>query len=220
MAAMTDSLKDKAIFMGATLGWFAVVMQFVLMMQNRVELLTETTIRFFSYFTILTNCLVALYFSVLWYKKPISLFTRFEKPGFLTATTLYITMVGAVYQLVLRGIWEPTGMQRIVDELLHSVIPVYVMVFWIAYENKKDISWKFIPSWLLYPMCYLVFILFRGNLSGFYPYPFVNVPELGLEKVLINSGVLVFAFLLLAFIFVWIGKQLKSKTPNNTTPDF
>lgn len=216
---MSDSLKDKAIFIGAALGWFAVIMQFVLMMQNRVESLTETTIRFFSFFTILTNSLVALYFSVLWYKKPTSLLTRFEKPGFLTAITLYITIVGVVYQFVLRGIWEPTGMQRLVDEMLHTIIPIYVVVFWFIYENKMSVAWKSIPSWLLYPFSYLVFILFRGHLSGFYPYPFVNVTELGLEKVLVNSGALVFAFLVLAFVFVGIGKSMKFKTPNNTTPD-
>ncbi|MFN3754104.1 Pr6Pr family membrane protein [Flavobacterium sp.] len=208
---MTNSFKDKVIFIGSALSWFAVIMQFILMMQNRVESLTETTIRFFSFFTIVTNSLVALYFSVLWYKKPNSLLTRFEQPGFLTATTLYIATVGAVYQLVLRGIWEPTGMQRIVDELLHSVIPVYVIVFWIAYENKKAVAWSLIPSWLLYPLGYLIFILFRGHLSGFYPYPFVNVTKLGLEKVLVNSGVLVLAFLVLAIVIVGIGKLFKAK---------
>ncbi len=217
---MTDSLKQKAIFFGAAIGWFAVVMQFVLMMQNRVESLTETTIRFFSYFTILTNSLVTLYFTVLWLKKPPFLLTRFVKPGFLTAITLYITTVFLTYQFILRGIWEPTGMQRIVDELLHSVIPVFVIVFWAAYENKKEVAWKAIPSWLLYPLIYLIYILFRGNLSGFYPYPFINVNELGMEKVLVNSGALVLLFLLLAFAFVGIGKAIKTKTPSSTTPDF
>ncbi len=208
---MKSTLKDKAIFFGAAIGWFAVVMQFVLMMQNRVESLTETTIRFFSFFTILTNSLVILYFTIIWHKKPAFLISRFEKPGFLTAITLYITTVCLVYQFVLRGIWEPTGMQRLVDELLHTFMPIYMIVFWIAYENKKAVSWKLIPGWLVYPLLYLVYILFRGNLSGFYPYPFVNVTELGLEKVLINCGVLVVAFMVLALIIVGVGKLFKAK---------
>ena len=208
---MTNSVKDKAIFTGAAIGWFAVVTQFVLMMQNRVESLTETTIRFFSYFTILTNCLVILYFTVIWHKKPAFLLQRFEKPGALTAITLYITIVCFVYQFVLRSLWEPTGMQRIVDELLHSVIPIYMIVFWMAYENKKKVLWQSIPTWLLYPLVYLIYILFRGNLSGFYPYPFVNVTELGIEKVLMNSGVLVLLFLIIALLFVSIGKSIKTK---------
>lgn len=207
---MSDTVKDKVVFLGATLGWFAVVVQFVLMMQNRVESLTETTIRFFSYFTILTNCLVALYFSVLWYRKPFPLFSRFEKPGFLTALTLYINTVGIVYQFLLRDIWEPTGMQRIIDELLHSVIPVYVFIFWIFYENKKAVSWKLIPGWLLYPFFYLIYILFRGHFSGFYPYPFVDVNELGLEKVLTVSGFLFLGFAVGAFILVGFGKSIKT----------
>lgn len=208
---MNDAVKDKAIFFGAAIGWFAVVTQFVLMMQNRVESLTETTIRFFSYFTILTNSLVILYFTIIWHKKPAFLISRFEKPGFLTAVTLYITTVFIVYQFVLRGIWEPTGMQRIVDELLHTVIPIYMIVFWFAYENKKEVTWKSIPAWLLYPFIYLIYILFRGNISGFYPYPFTNVTELGLEKVLINSGALMVAFIAMAFVFVGIGKSIKTK---------
>jgi hypothetical protein len=201
--------KNTIIFIGAALGWFSTIMQFVLMMQNRVESLTETTLRFFSYFTILTTSLVALYFSVLWYRKPISFLARFEKPGFLTAVTLYSTMVGVVYQLVLRGIWEPTSLQRIVDEMLHSIIPVYVIVFWFIYEDKRNVSWKSIPNWLLYPLFYLAFILFRGNDSGYYPYPFVNVAELGLEKVLLNSGALLIIFLVLAIVFVGLGKLFK-----------
>lgn len=207
----SNSLKDKLIFFGAALGWFAVIVQFVLMMQNRVESLTETTIRFFSYFTILTNCLVALYFSVLWYKKPVSLSTRFEKAGFLTAITLYIMTVGVVYQLLLRNLWEPTGMQRIVDELLHSFIPVYVFVFWILFENKKEISWKTILSWFLYPLIYLIFILFRGYFSGFYPYPFVDVNQLGLAKVLTNCCLLFLAFTISALLFIGLGKSIKTK---------
>ena len=216
---MVTISKDKILLIAVSLGWFAVVMQFVLMLQNRVESVAETTIRFFSFFTILTNSLVTVYFTILWFKKPSYLLTQFKKPGFLTATTLYITVVSIVYQLVLRGIWEPTGMQKAVDELLHTVIPIYVIVFWFMYENKKEVLWKSIPSWMLYPFVYLVCILFRGTISGFYPYPFVNVNKLGIEKVLINSGFLVLFFIAMAVAFVGIGKLI-AKASNNKAQDF
>ncbi len=48
---------------GAFLGWFAVLVQFVLMIQNRQAGVGETIVRFFSFFTILTNSLVAAYFT-------------------------------------------------------------------------------------------------------------------------------------------------------------
>jgi hypothetical protein len=203
---MNSTLKHKIVFLGAAIGWFAIIVQFVIMMQNRVKSLTETTIRFFSYFTILTNSLVALYFSVLWYQKPFLLLKRFEKPGFLTATTLYICTVGIVYQLLLRNLWEPTGMQKMVDEILHTIVPMYVILFWFFYENKKAVSWKSIPLWLLYPLIYLVYILMRGQLSGFYPYPFIDVDELGWEKVLQFCSLLFFTFSVVAIVLVGIGK--------------
>ena len=204
-------VKNNILLIGAVLGWFAIITQYVLMIDNRIASVPETTIRFFSFFTILTNLIVAIYFTVLGLKKPTSLLVRLEKPGVLTAVTLYITIVGLVYQVVLRSIWSPTGMQKLVDELLHSIIPLFVIVFWYVYENHKANQWKFIPSWLIYPSLYLVYILIRGHFSDFYPYPFVNVIQLGLKQVLVNSLVLVLVFVTVAFGFVGISSLLTKK---------
>ena len=48
----------------AIIVWFAVLAQFYLIIENRVAPVTETIIRFFSFFTILTNILVAVYFTI------------------------------------------------------------------------------------------------------------------------------------------------------------
>lgn len=188
----------------AIITWFAVIAQFMLMIQNRVESVPETIIRFFSFFTILTNTLVAVYFTL-------QLFSKKEpKSGSLTAVTLYITIVGLVYQIVLRPIWNPEGMQMIVDELLHSIVPVCVLIYWMLFANKRAIKWNQIPKWLIYPLIYFVFILVRGNFSNFYPYPFVNVDELGMSTVLVNSVILMIVFIVIATILVGLGK-LSSK---------
>ncbi|MDQ2864461.1 MAG: Pr6Pr family membrane protein, partial [Bacteroidota bacterium] len=105
----------------ALIGCFAVITQFVLMVNNRAASVPETIIRFFSFFTILTNIMVALYFTALAVAKKDSV-TFVNRPGTLTAITIYITTVGTVYQVVLRQVWQPTGMQLIVDELLHTII--------------------------------------------------------------------------------------------------
>ena len=199
---MRSVSKNTVAFFGALLAWFAVITQFVLMLINRITDVGETIIRFFSFFTILTNLLVALYFTAIFIKKS----TNSLNAGTLTAITVYITIVGLVYQVVLREIWEPTGLQRFVDELLHSVIPTVVILFWWTYENKNKVLWKSIPSWLLYPLCYLIYILVRGNVSNFYPYPFVNVTSIGIKTVLTNSVFLLFFFIIMAIIFVGLGK--------------
>lgn len=192
----------------AIIGWFAVIAQYVLMIENRITSTTEATIRFFSFFTILTNTLVAIYFTYVALGKYSKLL---NKPGALTAITVYILVVGLVYQFVLRAIWEPTGLQKIVDELLHSVVPVTTLIFWYLYEEKSKIEIKGIVNWLIYPLVYLVFVLLRGSISDFYPYPFVNVPEIGMSQVLTNAVVLLFVFIVLSAAFVWIGKRLPNK---------
>src|ERR1700722_13215816 len=91
--------------------WFSVIAQLILMLQNRATDIPETIIRFFSYFTILTNTLVALYFTAICFNLSIT-----NRPGLLTAITSYIFIVGIVYQIVLRHLWQPAGIQLIVDE--------------------------------------------------------------------------------------------------------
>ncbi len=208
-------MKLRLALIFAIIGWFAVLTQYFLMIDNRVTSIGEATIRFFSFFTILTNTLVAIYFTLFVIGKSVNRENFFNRPGVLTAITVYITIVGLVYQVVLRKIWEPTGLQMVVDELLHSIIPVCVIIFWYLSENKPAVRWQQIPGWLIYPLIYLGFIVFRGNLSGFYPYPFVDITVLGFQKVLINASLLIGVFLVLSLIFIISGKVLDRKRTNN-----
>lgn len=178
------------------------------MIQNSDQGIAEISIRFFSYFTILTNSLAGIYFSIMFFSGE-GKGKLVHKPGSLTALTVYITIVGLVYQLVLRQTWEPTGLQKIVDELLHSVNPLLVICFWYFYEEKQRVKWSSLSSWLLYPLLYLFYILLRGRASDFYPYPFVDVNALGIEKVILNSVVLMLVFVGMAVLFIFAGKKVK-----------
>lgn len=191
-------MKQKLSFLFAFLGWAAIILQFYLMMENRVESELETTIRFFSFFTILTNTLVAVFFTIQAFNS--------NTVKALTPLTIYITIVGLVYQILLRHTWNPTGLQKIVDELLHSVIPVLTIIYWYLYEEKSKLKYSHIRGWVVFPLLYLAYILLRGHYSGFYPYPFVNVTALGMTRVLINSAFILAAFLLISVTFTWIGR--------------
>jgi len=89
----------------------------------------------------------------------------------------------------------------IVDKLLHTLIPVLVIIYWILYGQHSGLIWKRIPGFLVYPMLYLMFILLRGEFPGFYSYPFVNVSELGWPQTLINIVILFGLFLVLFLLF-------------------
>ncbi|WBV60508.1 Pr6Pr family membrane protein [Chryseobacterium camelliae] len=187
----------------ALIGWFAIITQYDLMLKNTQVSFEKTIIRFFSFFTILTNIIVAVYFTLQTVNS-----SKIKKPGILTAITVYILIVGLIYQIILRSTWNPTGLQKIVDELLHTVIPVLVLIYWYLYENKSGLNYKQIPQWAVYPLLYLFYILTRGHFSGFYPYPFVNVADLGYTKVLINSFWILVFFMAISILFVRVGKAL------------
>lgn len=204
-------MKRKFQVLGFCLGWFAVIAQFILMFQNRQTDISEMIIRFFSFFTILTNILVALYFTAAALKLKTIPFKWLVSKGSLTAITAFILIVGLVYQLVLRDVWQPTGLQRIVDELLHTLIPLYVLIYWFFNINKNDLELKPIFRWLLYPVIFMIFILFRGHFSGFYPYPFLNVVDIGYAETLINIVIIFAAALVMLTILILIGKAIVKK---------
>ncbi|HUZ57775.1 MAG TPA: Pr6Pr family membrane protein [Hanamia sp.] len=192
-------------------GWFALIAQFYLIILNRVASVAETIIRYFSFFTILTNLLVALCFTFLLSKSKWKLGIFFSKPTTQTAVTVYILIVGIVYNLILRFLWQPKGLQLIVDELLHTVIPVLCVFFWWRNVNPKILNWKDAFPWLIYPLVYIFLILILGAISGFYPYPFIDVNTIGYARVLINSGILAICFLGVSFLFIAIGKRSHNK---------
>jgi len=201
----------------AILGWTAVVLQFYLILINRTASVAETIIRFFSFFTILTNILVAFCCTMLCLRPGAgrggssgssgSWLHFFSKPATLTAITVYITIVGLVYNLVLRSYWDPLGLQLWVDELLHSVIPSLFLIFWLVFVPKNNLHWKDIFSWLIYPIAYILFILLRGALSGFYPYPFIDINKIAYHEAFINTAGLLVGFFVLSLLLIGIGKM-------------
>jgi hypothetical protein len=199
------------VLSGSLLGWFALIAQLYLIIINRSMSLLATVVQYFSFFTILTNLLVALCFTVLCLQPKSGSLTLFLKPKLQAALAVYIIVVGVVYNLILRQIWEPQGLQMLVDELLHSVIPLLFLLYWLLYSDKKELQWKDAFLWLAYPLTYSAYILIRGFFTDLYPYPFIDVTDLGYPQVLINSLLLYLFFLVLSLILVAGGKAISRK---------
>jgi len=190
----------------AVTGWFALLLQLYLIIINRTASVPETIVRYFSYFTILTNIVVAISFTAVYIKGIAATGSFITKPKTLTATTVYITIVGLIYNLILRFQWAPQGWAKLADELLHSVIPVLFIVFWLQFVPKQNLQWKNILPWLLYPLVYLGYTLLRGYFVQWYPYPFTDVTTLGYSKVLLNSAMVCSTFIFFSLLFVGIAK--------------
>lgn len=191
----------------ALAGWFTLLSQLYLSIHNRTESITETVIRYFTFFTILTNLLVTIMFSLELLKPPAA--KGWRSYAGKTAMLSYILVVGVLYNAVLRQTWSPTGLQRMVDEMLHVVMPLLMLGYWLFFVQKQWLSWAVIPRWLLYPALYLLIVLLRGSIANdYYPYPFLQVKKLGFGMVMLNSLFVLLLFLLFMLLPVFASRKL------------
>ncbi|MDB5255425.1 MAG: hypothetical protein JWM14_120 [Chitinophagaceae bacterium] len=195
----------------AALAWFALTVQFILMVKTNTTPLPETIIRYFSFFTILTNLLVAVYATSVALMPSTSWGRFFSNPSVGTATTVYIVAVGVIYNAILRALWQPVGTQRIVDELLHTIIPFLFLMYWVLFLSRKELPWNAFFMWLIYPLAYCLYIIGRGYFSKFYPYPFMDVTKLGYKQVALNSLSVTIVFLGFSILLINIGRLKSSK---------
>lgn len=196
-----------ALAVNAAVAWFALGLQLLLMVQQAAPGTSlHAVINYFSFFTILTNLLVACTVT-LPLLAPRSTAGQFSlRPTIQSATAVYIAIVGITYSLLLRHLWNPQGQQKIADVLLHDVVPVLYLAFWIFLVPKFTLRWSDAVRWLAYPLVYMVYTLARGFVSHWYPYYFIDVDTIGLSRALIHAAGLLFAFFGLGLFFVAIGR--------------
>lgn len=157
---------------------------------------------FFSYFTILSNLLVAVSFAV-----PGAFWRSARTRG---GVTLYIAVVGLVYEGVLRRLWHPEGAQFIADLLLHDAVPLTVVAHWLFLRERGALRWRDPLAWLAYPAAYLVYALLRGATTGWWAYPFIDASALGYARVLLNAAGLMVVFLGLGSVMVALDRRRSS----------
>lgn len=201
---------------GALVVWFALALQLYLTLRLTVadgRGIVAGILFYLSFFTILTNTLVALALTVpLVSPAPASRWGEFAASPFAqTAVAAYITIVGIVYSVALRHIWDPQGAQRVADLLLHDLIPVLFVVRWLLFVPKGSLRPGDAVRWLAYPLAYVAIIVVRGAVAHRYPYPFIDVTTLGYPRVLLNTVGLTIAFLLVGLIYVAIDRALGAR---------
>ena len=92
-------------------------------------LTTDSFGNLFSYFSVLTNLLIAISISSIFFlpQKSIRLFCK--KPSVQTAIALYFFIVALVYNTGLRSILTLHGWNLFTDKLLHVVVPLQYIFY-------------------------------------------------------------------------------------------
>ncbi|MFB9956563.1 Pr6Pr family membrane protein [Cellulomonas denverensis] len=158
----------------------------------------ERLIRLFSYFTIQSNLLVVLS-SALLVARPTG-GGRVQAVIQLDAL-LCILVTGVVYHTVLAGeAAQLTPSGQVANLLLHTVSPVGAVLVWLLAGPRPRWTWSSVGWSVVYPLAWVAYTFLRGAAVGWYPYPFLDVGELGLAVALRNTAVVAVVFLVLAVL--------------------
>lgn len=96
------------------------------------------------------------------------------------ALMAYGVVTASVYNLLLRG---PAELQDVLseitspNEIFYVVIPAYLVADWIFSPHGARMPLRAIGLGLIYPMAWVAFTLLRGQLTGWFPYEFLDPGE-------------------------------------------
>ena len=167
-----------------------------------------TVLDYFSYFTLDTNVLVAVAMGCSALAPESGAGKFFSKPGARAALTLYILLVALVYHFLLREAWTPQGWEKVTNFILHYVTPVLMLCNWLLISRKDGLRLMQVPGWMAFPAVYAVLVPLRGQLTGLYPYGFLNVAEIGWTASLKHIVELILAMGLAGCVMVVAARRL------------
>lgn len=154
-----------------------------------------------GYFTILTNLGVALVMAAI-------ALGRRPSARLQGGLILAIMMVGIVYHALLARLWAPQGLAWWADQGLHTATPILMFGWWLGFGSRQ-VTLRDLPAWLIWPAFYATYALFRGSLTGFWPYPFLDADQLGWAPVALNTAGMVMAFAALGAALIALARSVR-----------
>lgn len=133
-------------------------------------------VNFFSYFTNLSN----LFAAVVLLMGAASSCTTSKPPGDLARAIGVVNMavVGVVFAILLRNV-DLGDLRPWVNTTLHYLMPCVVLIDWLLMPPKAKLGFKPLLLVLVFPVLYIGYVLVRGSLVQWYPYPFLNPVNVG-----------------------------------------
>jgi hypothetical protein len=212
MATMTTAMRVY-LLLAAIVAWAGLLLQLnvsLTIFSDRGLSAAFTVFRMLGYFTILTNLIVASYYTARLLARASPMVEWLASPVVASWIALSISFVAVVYALLLRHLVNLAGWALVADVVLHYVTPALFVFYWVVFVPKGQLRWRHALLWAVYPLGYVTYALIRGALSGFYPYPFLDVTALGLPRVLLNVVALQLIFWIAGLLVVGIDRYWRS----------
>jgi hypothetical protein len=162
-------------------------------------------LRLFSYFTIQSNILVLA--GVL----PLVRDPAHDGRGWrvLRLTSLLgITVTGLVYVFVLGPALHPTGLGWWTNAGLHYVAPVLAVGGWLVLGPRPRVTAATVGWSMAWPLAWIGYALALGALTDWYPYPFMDVVEIGYPAALRNLAFVAVLAVVILLLFRLADRKL------------
>lgn len=209
---MTPVRARTAHLLVAVVAWGAVIFQLVLVLQGSAVLVeedppgrAESIYRFFAYFTVQSNLLVAISSTAL-AREP-----ALDRPAWRVvrlAGIVGITVTGLVHFFLLRPLLDLDGADWVADKLLHMVVPVLAIAVWAWCGPRPRIVAREVAYALAWPLAWLAWTLVVGQVDGWVPYPFLDAGSEGWGSVVVVSVGITVLFLAVFALYAWWERKL------------
>ncbi|WP_447762327.1 Pr6Pr family membrane protein [Sphingopyxis panaciterrae] len=193
----------------ALAAWGALVLQLSLSLSVAPEAgqsVAAALWRFLGFFTVLTNGFVAVVATAV----VLAPHHRLASTRMRFMALVSIAIVGIVYSLALRHIWDPQGWQAVADHALHDAVPLLFILAWLVAPHGglgwRNIGWGVVPGLL-----YVIYAFARGAIDGWYAYYFLDPRALGWPALFGNVAAILAGVLIVALLFVAIDKLLATR---------
>lgn len=163
--------------------------------------------RFFSYFTIQSNLLVAVAAWIL-ARRPAADGAVFRSVRL--AGLIGITVTGLVHFALLRPLLALQGWSYAADKALHVAVPLLAVSGWLAFGPRGRIDRRAIRDSVVWPLVWLAWTLAVGAFTTWVPYPFLDFHSKGWAPVLATCLGVLLLFSGLVVVATHIDRRLPS----------
>lgn len=175
-------------------------------------------IRGFLYYTIISNMFVCVFYLLsiininIRHKNKTENYYKYK--GLLLLSIL-CTMI--IYNVTMSSNNSVYAGHDFICALVHLVVPLLALIECLFFEDKKVLKYKYLISWGIYMLLYVIFINVYSLLGGTfldnskYPYDIMNFDLNGYKQSIIN-GLIIFGFYeLLGLVIIFIDNIMKKQ---------
>ena len=162
-------------------------------------------VRFLSYFTIQSNLFVL--------GTSIALALDPRRDGRLFRVLrldalLGIVITGLVYWTLLAPIVDLEGLPLVAGMGFHLVSPVLAVVAWLVVGPRPRVDWSTVGWAFVWPLAWVAYTFVHGAVTGWYPYPFLDVGAIGYGSALLSVAAVLVLGVLVLLLLRWLDRKL------------